>query len=61
MTNIFEQPYTLIGLSIIVLFGVFTYRSVFPEKCNRKQWLIPLSVVALAFGLDFAVKTDREK
>lgn len=61
MTNIFQQPYTLIGLSVIVLFGVFTYRSVFPERANRKQWLIPLSVLALAFGLDFIVRTDREK
>ena len=61
MTSFYEQPYTLIGLAIIVLFGLFTYRSVFPEKCNRKQWLIPLSVVVLALGLDFLVKTDREK
>ena len=61
MLNFFEQPYTLIGLAVIILFGLFTYRSVFPEKCGRKQWLIPLSVVALAFGLDFIVKTDPEK
>ncbi len=61
MLNFFEQPYTLIGAAIIVLFGLFTYRSVFPEKCSRHQWLIPLSVVALAFALDYSVKTDHEK
>ena len=61
MFNFFEQPWTLIGAAVIVLFGLFTFRSVFPEKCRRKQWLIPLSVVALAFGLDFLVKTDPEK
>jgi len=61
MLNFFEQPYTLIGAAIIVLFGLFTYRSVFPEKCSRSQWLIPLSVVALAFALDYSVKTDHEK
>ncbi|MBN2137797.1 MAG: hypothetical protein JW720_08320 [Sedimentisphaerales bacterium] len=61
MFNVFQQPWPLLGLSVIVLFGVFTYRSVFPEKCLRSQWLIPLSVVVLAFGLDFLVKTDREK
>jgi len=61
MFNFFEQPYTLTGLAVIVLFGLFTFRSVFPEKRSRTQWLIPLSVVALAFALDFIVKTDREK
>jgi len=61
MFNFFEQPYTLIGLAIIVLFGLFTFRSVFPEKCSRRQWLIPLSVIALAFALDYIVKTDHEK
>jgi len=61
MFNFFEQPYTLIGLAVIVLFGLFTFRSVFPEKRSRKQWLIPLCVVVLAFALDFIVKTDREK
>jgi len=61
MFDFFEQPYTLIGLAVIVLFGLFTYRSVLPEKCSRRQWLIPLSVVALAFALDYSVKTDNEK
>jgi hypothetical protein len=61
MFNFFEQPYTLIGLAVIVLFGLFTFRSVFPEKCTPRQWLIPLSVVALAFALDYSVKTDHEK
>jgi len=61
MFNFFEQPYTLIGLAVIVLFGLFTFRSVFPEKRSRKQWLIPLCVVVLAFALDFIVKTvERE-
>ncbi|MBN2270708.1 MAG: hypothetical protein JXN61_08845 [Sedimentisphaerales bacterium] len=61
MFNFFEQPYTLIGLAVIVLFGLFTFRSVFPEKRSPRQWLIPLSIVALAFALDLLVRTDREK
>jgi len=61
MFNFFEQPWTLTGLAVIVLFGLFTFRSLFPEKRARTQWLIPLSVVVLAFALDFIVKTDREK
>ena len=61
MLNFFEHPWTLIGVAVMVLFGVFTYRSVYPEKQQRWHWLLPLSVVALAFGLDFLVKTDRER
>ena len=61
MFGIFEQPWTLIGASVIVLFVVFTVRSVFPEK--RKPWQlgIPLAVAALGFGLDMLVQTDMEK
>jgi len=61
MFDIFEQPWTLIGASVIVLFIVFTIRSVFPEK--RKPWQlgIPLAVATLGFGLDMLVQTDMEK
>ena len=61
MFGIYEQPWTLIGLAVIVLFGVLTYRSVVPEKRHAWQWLIPLFIVALAFGADALVKTDTEK
>ena len=61
MFDFFEQPWTLIGAAVMALFGVFTYRSVVPEKQNRRQWLLPLAVLVLAFGLDYIVKTDREK
>lgn len=61
MFDIFEQPWTLVGVSVIVLFIVFTIRSVFPEK--RKPWQlgIPLAVAAFGFGLDILVQTDLEK
>jgi len=45
----------------MVLFGVLTYRSVVPEKQRRRQWLLPLAVLVLAFGLDYVVRTDPEK
>jgi hypothetical protein len=61
MYDIFDQPWTLLGLSVLVLFGVLTIRSVFPELRRPWQWLLPVVCVALAFGIDFLVQTDREK
>ena len=46
---------------MLVLFGIFTFRSVFPEKRRWWQLLVPFVVVAIAFGLDAIVKTDLEK
>ena len=61
MFGIYEQPWTLIGLAVIVLFGILTYRSMVPEKRHAWQWLIPLLIVALAFGIDALVTTYKEK
>jgi hypothetical protein len=61
MFDFFEQPYTLIGAAVLVLFGMFTFRSVFPEMRRWWQLLVPALIVAVAFGLDGIVKTDLEK
>ncbi len=61
MSNVFEQPWLLLGVAIFVLLGVLTFRSVWPEKQRVWQWLLPLGVVGLAFGLDALVTTDLEK
>ena len=61
MFDFFEQPYTLIGAAVLVLFGMLTFRSVFPEKRRGWQLLAPLLLVAVAFGLDAIVQTDLEK
>ena len=61
MFNFFEQPWTLLGAAVMVLLGVMTYRSVVPEKRRPWQWLLPVAVAALAFGLDYIVATDPEK
>lgn len=61
MFNFFEQPYTLIGAAVLVLFGMLTFRSVLPEKRRWWQLLAPAFVAAAAFGLDFTVRTDLEK
>jgi hypothetical protein len=61
MWDVFEQPWTLLAAAVLVLFGVFTFRSVWPEKQRAWQWLLPLAVAGLAFGLDALVATDLEK
>jgi len=61
MFNFFEQPWTLLAAAVLTLFGMFTFRSIFPEKRRRWQLLLPLFLAASAFGLDFAVQTDLEQ
>jgi hypothetical protein len=61
MFDFFEQPWTLLGAAVLVLFGFLTYRSLFPEKRRWWHWLVPLAVAGIGFGLDFLVATDLEK
>jgi hypothetical protein len=61
MFNIFEQPWTLFIVAVVVLCVVFGFRSIFPEKRRWWQWLLPAFLVVAAFGLDFLVETDLEK
>ena len=50
MFNFFEQPWTLLGMSILVLFGVLTFRSVWAEKRKWWQWLLPVVLAGAAFA-----------
>jgi hypothetical protein len=61
MFDIFEQPWTLVGAAVLVLFGMLTFRSFFPEKRHWWQLLVPVLLVAAAFGADRLVQTDNEK
>jgi len=61
MFDFFEQPWSLLGAAVIVLFGMLTFRSMFPEKRRWWQLLVPALVVVAAFGLDSLVQTDPEK
>ena len=49
------------GAAVLVLFGMLTFRSVFPEKRRWWQLAAPAFIVAAAFGTDLLVQTDREK
>ena len=61
MFNFFEQPWTLLGAAVLVLFGVLTFRSIVPEKRRWWQLMLPALVALAAFGLDLLVRTDLEK
>ena len=61
MFDFFEQPYTLVGASVLVLFGLLTFRSVLPEKRRWWQWMIPVVIAGAAFGLDAIVQTEPEQ
>ena len=61
MFDIFEQPWTLVGAAVLVLFGMLTFRSFCPEKRRWWQLLIPVLIVVAAFGADLLVQTDLEK
>ena len=61
MPGIFDKPWTLLGAAVLVLFGMLTFRSIFPEKRRWWQLLVPVFFVVAAFGLDMLVQTDLEK
>ena len=61
MSNIFEQPWTLLIVAILVLFVMLIFRMFLPEKRRWWQLALPVFLAAAAFGLDFLVKTDLEK
>ena len=61
MFDIFEQPWTLLGCSVLFLFGILTYRSFLPEKRHWWQLLLPVLLAGAAFGVDLLVQTDLEK
>ena len=61
MTNIFQTPWLLLFISLVLLLIVAVWRQSYPEKQRWWQLLLPLSVAVIAFGLDHFVKTDYEK
>ena len=61
MFNVFEHPWGLITVAIIILLVLLIVRSIFPEKRRWWQWLLPTLLAIAAFGFDFLVETDLEK
>ncbi len=61
MFNLFDHPWGLLTVAIIVLLGLLMFRRIFPEKCRWWLWFLPALLVAAAFGFDSLVQTDTEK
>jgi len=61
MFDIFEQPWTILLVAVIVSLVISIYRWLFPEKKRWRHLLIPLIIAAAGLAADFFVKTDAEK
>ncbi len=61
MTNIFQTPWLLLFISLVLLMVVAVLRQSFPEKQRWWQLLLPLVLAIIALGLDYFIKTDYEK
>ncbi len=61
MTNIFQTPWLLLFISLVLLMVVAVLRQSFPEKQRWWQLLPPLVLAIIALGLDYFIKTDYEK
>ena len=61
MMNVFQTPWLLLSISLVVLIIVALFRQSFEDKQRWWQLLIPLVLLAGSLGLDFFAKTDYEK
>jgi hypothetical protein len=61
VTNIYEQPWLLLIVSVAVLLAVFIFRAIFPQRHKWWLWLLPVLLAVSAFAVDYFVQTDAEK
>jgi len=61
MTNLFEQPWLLLSVAVIVLLVLVIVRDMLPQKHRWFLWLLPVLIAASAFALDFFIQTNNEK
>ncbi len=61
MTNIFQTPWLLLFISLVLLIVVTVVRQNSPEKQLWWLLLLPLVLAIIALGLDYFIKTDYEK
>ncbi len=61
MLDVFERPWLILALSLVLFMIMGTLRCIFPEKRHWVQMALPLLVAAGAIIVDVAVETDREQ
>ena len=61
MWNIFEKPWTLLLIAVLVLLATAIARTFFLKNKNLWQWTPTIIIILAAFGLDYFIKTDFEK
>lgn len=61
MSNIFEQPWTLLATAVIALIVSLVLNRTIEGKKRLYLWLLPPLLAALAFGFDHLIETDLEK
>jgi hypothetical protein len=60
-TNIFEQPWLLLAIGIIMFVAVFVLRDLLPPRYKWLFLFLPVIIIGLAFAIDYLVQTDNEK
>ena len=61
MFNLFEQPWTLVGVWVFALFCLWVFRVFWLDKWRWWYLAIPVLIALLGFGLDWLVASDGEK
>jgi hypothetical protein len=61
MWNVTEAPWLGLILAGVAFSVVMMIRQAAPDKRNWKQLAIPLLILAISLGLDYFIRTDREK
>jgi len=61
MFNVFEKPWGLLTIAVVVLLILLMVRRILPEKQHWWQLALPVFLAAAAFALDRLVQTDLEK
>ncbi|MCP4261169.1 MAG: hypothetical protein GY774_27230 [Planctomycetes bacterium] len=60
MYSIFEKPWILLIVAVVVLLVIYIIRAFKPEKRQWWHLFIPLMIAISAFAIDIFVETDRE-
>ena len=61
MFSIFEHPWGLLTIAIVVSLILLVLRWILPQKQLWYHWLLPVLLVLAAFGADALIQTDKEK